>query len=272
MGIIGGKLGYYTLRSLGRGPRVERNDQHHSLGGLDLEVWFGDGLTDAVRDRVVIDFGCGEGHMSAELALRGARKVIGVDVQEARLAIARRHAEEAGVAERCEFTTRVTEKADLILSKDAFEHFDNPGSVLGQMADMLLPGGHVLAAFGPTWLHPLGGHGFSIFPFSHLIFTEKAQIRWRRDFQDDGATCFAEVDGGLNKLTIRKFEKLVAASPFELDWLQTVPIRGLKLLKTRLLREVGSSIVRCQLRRRIDGAPHRNGAAQRAESRDVHSV
>ena len=264
MGIIGGKLGYYTLRTLGRGPRVERNDQHHTQGGLDLEVWFGAGLNEAVRDRVVIDFGCGEGNMSADLAQRGAKKVIGVDVQEPRLEIARRHAEAMGVADRCEFTTQVTEKADLIVSKDAFEHFDDPSSVLGVMAEMLRPGGHVLAAFGPTWLHPLGGHGFSVFPFSHLIFTERAQIRWRSDFQDDGATCFAEVDGGLNKLTIRKFEKLVAASPFEFDWLETVPIRGMRLLKTKLLREVGSSIVRCQLRRRVDHPrAARNGAARK---------
>jgi len=142
MGIIGGKLGYYALRSLGRGPRVERNDQHHEQeDGLDLEVWFGPSLTEAVRDKVVIDFGCGEGNMSAELALRGAKHVIGLDVQTPRLEIARRNAETKGVSELCEFVTQTDVKADLILSKDAFEHFDDPGHVLKQMNQLLRPQG-----------------------------------------------------------------------------------------------------------------------------------
>ena len=115
------------------------------------------------------------------------------------------------------------------------------------MATLLKPDGYVLAAFGPTWLHPHGGHIFSVFPWSHLVFSEQALIRWRADFKTDGATRFREVAGGLNQLTIAQFERIVADSPFQIEWLDTLPIRGIPLLKTRLLRELGSSIVRCKL-------------------------
>jgi hypothetical protein len=57
----------------------------------------------------------------------------------------------------------------------------------------------------------LGGHLFSVFPWAHLIFSEQALIRWRSDFKSDGATRFSEVAGGLNQMTIRRFERLIAA-------------------------------------------------------------
>ena len=93
------------------------------------------------------------------------------------------------------------------------------------MDQHLQPGGEVLVSFGPTWYHPLGGHLFSVFPWAHLIFSEKALISWRSAFKTDGATRFSEVAGGLNQMTIAKFEALVAAARRSLqsrkrDWLR----------------------------------------------------
>ena len=102
--------------------------------------------------------------------------------------MARRSAEEAGVAHSCTFSDSFDENVDVIVSVDAFEHFEKPAEVLKLMFSLLKHNGYVVVSFGPTWYHPLGGHLFSIFPWSHLIFTEQAQIRWRSDFKDDGAT------------------------------------------------------------------------------------
>jgi hypothetical protein len=76
-------------------------------------------------------------------------------------------------------------------------------------------------SFGPTWHHPYGGHLFSVFPWAHLIFSEKALTRWRSDLRDDGATRFGEVAGGLNQMTIRRFEELVADSRLCFDRLNS---------------------------------------------------
>jgi SAM-dependent methyltransferase len=130
---------------------------------------------------------------------------------------------------------------------DSFEHFDNPAQILLEMHRLVKQDGCVLVSFGPTWFHPRGGHLFSVFPWAHLVFTEAALIRWRSDFKSDGARCFSEVTGGLNRMTIANFERLVAGSPFRFDYFETIPIRSLRPIANRYTREFTTSIVRCRL-------------------------
>lgn len=218
-------------------------------GTSKLRVLLGDELLERVRGKTVVDFGCGEGREAIELAQHGARRVIGIDIREDLLERARQHAAEAQVDNICHFSQAAEGKVDIIVSLDSFEHFGNPAGVLRTMAELLPPGGEVLASFGPTWYHPLGGHLFSVFPWAHLVFSERALIRWRADFRSDGATRFHEVAGGLNQMTIRRFEKLVSASPLQAIQIESVPIRKLRPLHNRLTREFTTAIVRCRLER-----------------------
>ncbi len=231
------------LRSLSpRGPTVCTGVA--SAGRSKLELL---GVPLDVAGKTVIDYGCGEGKECVEMALRGARKVIGVDVRPELLDAARELAEVHGVSGICEFAGRPPAKADLIISLDAFEHFDRPGDVLAAMRALLNRGGSVRVSFGPTWYHPLGGHLFSVFPWAHLLFSEAALIRWRSNFKSDGATRFGEVAGGLNQMTIRRFEELVERSPLRFKWLEPVPIRKLRWVHNRGTREFTTAIVRCEL-------------------------
>jgi SAM-dependent methyltransferase len=215
-----------------------------------LATLMGDGFFAKLSAKTVIDFGCGEGADTVEIARRGAAKVIGIDIRQDALETATGKALAAGVADRCHFATTTTEPADIVISVDAFEHFADPAQVLQTMSTLLKPKGEVLISFGPTWYHPRGGHLFSVFPWAHILLTEKALIRWRSTFKTDGATRFREVAGGLNQMTIARFEKLVAASPFELASLETVPIRPLRRLHSRLTREFTTAVVRCRLVKR----------------------
>jgi len=212
-----------------------------------LVTLLGSDLLDQLRDKVVIDFGCGDGHQAIEMAEQGAKRVIGVDIRENALERARAHAAVAGVTDRCLFTTRTEEKADAVVSLDAFEHFENPAEILEIIYRLLKPSGFIAASFGPTWYHPLGGHLFSVFPWAHLLFSESALIRWRSDMRNDGATRFSEVEGGLNQMTIGRFERLVAASRFRIEKLEPVPIRRLAPVHNSLTREFTTAIVRCKL-------------------------
>jgi SAM-dependent methyltransferase len=247
MGIIGGQIGYAMLRFIAPRRRSSLQDTGEEGADTKIEQFFGNDFFHQIEGKIVIDFGCGSGNQSVEMARKGAAKVIGIDIQEHLLERGEESATQAGVAERCVFTTNTNELADIIISKDAFEHFSDLATILKIMSSLLKPGGYVLAAFGPIWLHPYGGHLFSVFPWSHLIFTENSQIRWRADFKTGGATRFSEVEGGLNQLTISRFERIIVDSSFRFEWLETVPIKGISLFKTKLLREVGSSIVRCKL-------------------------
>ncbi len=214
-----------------------------------LRTLLGDGFFQEIQGKTVIDFGCGEGAEAVEMALEGAKQVIGLDIQEPFLERGRKHAEEAGLGGKCRFVTEVDEPADIVTSIDAFEHFSEPDSALAAMYALLRPGGKLIVSFGPTWYHPLGGHLFSIFPWAHLLFTEDALIAWRADFKTDGATKFREAAGGMNCMTIRRFERMVKNSSFEIESLEAVPIRKLKRLHSKWTREWTTAIVRARLKK-----------------------
>lgn len=245
MGIIGGSLGYHLLKRICPAGDSGYNDGSAYVGKSKLEVLFGPGIWSETRGRRVIDFGCGEGLEAIELAQRGAAHVIGLDTYPPVLEKARANAVRAGVADRCTFAASTDQPADVVIALDSFEHFQDLPGVLTRMRELVGPGGAVLASFGPTWFHPLGGHVFSVFPWAHFIFSERAFIRWLGDFNPDGHTSFESV--GLNRLSIARFEQIVARSPWQFARLEVVPIRRLRPLHNRLTREFTTSIVRCKL-------------------------
>jgi len=249
MGVIGGEVGYRILKRVAPDlDAVERRmDGSAYEGSSKLEKLFGPSVWNEILGRTVLDYGCGLGTEAIEMAQRGARHVIGLDRQASLLAAAREAAERANVADRCVFTTDVHERADTIVTIDTFEHFDDPLAVLLQMRALLTDNGKVLVAFGPPWYHPLGGHLFSVFPWAHLLFTEQALIRWRSDFKNDGATRFGEVAGGLNQMSIARFESVVRQAGFRFERFEVVPIRRLRFLGNRLTREWTTATIRCTL-------------------------
>lgn len=246
MSLIGGALGIALLNLASRNGAIERSEVATAyIGRSKLEVLLGPRIWDQTRDKVVLDFGCGPGSEAIEIAEHGARHVIGVDVRQKWIDLALEHAAERGVDDKCTFVTEWREPVDLIVSLDSFEHFSDPAGVLRHMRTLLRPDGKVLAAFGPTWYHPLGGHIYSVFPFSHLLFSERALVRWRSLHKTDGATTIAE--SGLNKMTIRHFIRLVEASPLRFASFELLPIRPLRWIANRVTREFTTAAVRCVL-------------------------
>ncbi|HVF92062.1 MAG TPA: methyltransferase domain-containing protein [Blastocatellia bacterium] len=245
MGIIGRDVGYRILKRFWPGGETGYLDGSAYKSKNKLEALLGDDVWSKLAGKVVIDFGCGTGAEAIEIALRGAKRVIGVDTMEPLLEIARGSAESAGVADRCIFTPAVDEKADVILSMDAFEHFEQPSEVLSHMRSLIDERGRALVCFGPTWYHPLGGHIFSVFPWAHFVFTEEAFIRWFRDFNPDNHTSFRSV--GLNKMTVSRFEKILKQSDWRAESFEAVPIRKLRRLSNAWTREFTTAIVRCEL-------------------------
>jgi SAM-dependent methyltransferase len=239
-------LQYRILRSLY--PRSP--DLLAEAGGRSKLELLGSSFLSKIPGKTVIDFGCGIGNEAIEMTQRGAARVIGIDIREEPLRIAREAAASAGVQDRCIFTTFTSETCDIIVSIDAFEHFRDPAEILRIMNSLLKPDGEILLSFGPTWYHPLGGHLFSVFPWAHLLFSEAALIQWRSTFKMDGATRFCEVAGGLNQITIKKFEKLIAGSDFGLAKMERVPIEKLKRVHNRFTQEFTTALVRGELVKR----------------------
>ncbi len=245
MPLIGGKLGYHLLRAVSKSEPKGMSGGAYS-GRSKLETLLGKNIWQEISGKVVVDFGCGAGAEAIEMAQRGASLVYGVDINQRWLTIADENARTAGCS-NVAFSTAPSALADVIVSIDAFEHFADPAAVLKDMSEMLKPSGCVVAAFGPTWYHPLGGHLFSVFPWAHLVFSEKSLCQWRAHIRSDGATQFSEVEGGLNQMTIARFERLVAQSRFRIAQLDAVPIRAARKLHNRFTREIFTAVVRCKL-------------------------
>ncbi|WP_127479963.1 SAM-dependent methyltransferase [Nocardioides pantholopis] len=119
-----------------------------------------------------LDVGCGEGADAVWLA-RAGWQVTGIDISRVALDKAARHAEEAGVAERCTFA-RVDLLADPELPRVDLvsaqflhvpdEHFT---AVYGALADAVLPGGALLVGAH----HPAdAATGLRNPELSHLLF------------------------------------------------------------------------------------------------------
>lgn len=213
-------------------------------GGAAKLTYYLNPFLSGLKGLDVLDFGCGDGSESLALA-PSARSVFGLDINSGSIATATERLAATGY-ENVTFGTLLPpgRTFDAIISLDAFEHFSNPPAILRQMASVLRPGGKILASFGPTWYHPWGGHLFSVFPWAHLLLSERALVRWRNRFRENKAKHMME---GLNGWTIGKFERMARESGLTVEKFECVPIRALRAIHCRLTRELTTSVVQMTL-------------------------
>ena len=70
-------------------------------------------------------------------------------------------------------------------------------------------------------------------------------MRWYRETSASEARRFGEVRGGLNQMTIGRFERIIAQSDFEFEKLEAVPIRKLRPIANKLtegIHDVGGAM------------------------------
>jgi len=191
-----------------------------------------------ISGRDVLDFGCGEGAQAIACLDAGARSVVGVDTNPATLAVAR-----SLLRDNVRFVDRLdldSDRFDVIISQDAMEHFANPGAILATWHRVLRPEGRVYVTFGPPWYAPYGAHMhfFTKVPWVNLLFSERTVMRVRSRYRQDGATHYHEVEGGLGKMTVGRFERLVQRSGFRLEWSKRDTVKGLPVSRIPLVREL----------------------------------
>jgi SAM-dependent methyltransferase len=222
--------------------------------GLLLRVY--PELLDRVRGKRVLDFGCGPGTQSVALAVAGAASVVGVDLNPRALEKARRSAEEHGVSERLQFLEALgpNHRAlfELVFSQNSMEHFRDPNAILRTMSNALAPEGEMVVTFGPPWFAPYGAHMdyFTKLPWVHLLFPERTIMAVRAYYRSDGAAKYEDIEGGLNRMSVRKFRRLVQASGLRVVRLTTEPVKGQRLLsKIPFLGEMFTSHVTAVLGR-----------------------
>jgi len=224
----------------------------------------------------VLDFGSGTGGMSLLAARLGAVSVDGVDLRANEIAIAQdrlAHVTDQTDLPRAPIAFHVATDAaridfpnqrfDRILCFDVLEHIMRYREILREWHRILSPGGRVLIAWQPFG-HPWGHHLSARLPLPwvHLIFSPQALVEacdlifdtpehqpraW--DYDEDGRLKPRDVPspnpGGINRVSMRRFERLFRGQDFHIARRQPIAFDGPKpvrlasamLSRTPLLRE-----------------------------------
>ena len=100
---------------------------------------------------------------------------------------------------------------DIVLSQNSMEHFPDPHGALKTMISALRLDGKLLITFGPPWFSPRGSHMhyFTKVPWVNLLFSERTVMNVRGRFRHDGATRYVDVESGLNRMSVAKFERMI---------------------------------------------------------------
>ena len=210
-----------------------------------LKHYFGNHFVQSIRNKVVLDIGCGQGIQVVGYVIGGARYAIGAEVRPV-FWKGEEWAKQLKISDRVEFLLSPIQEmgkecVDVAISQNSFEHFTNPSEILNDVFYVLKKSGKFFITFGPPWLHAYGEHlDFMVrYPWAHILFSEKTMMTVRKLFRNDNADRIDQVEGGFNKMTIRKFKKSVKESGFELEQLSLTPTRGLvPLVKIPYIQEL----------------------------------
>jgi SAM-dependent methyltransferase len=173
-------------------------------------------------DADVADFGCGHGSLCIGIALAGARRVIGFDLDGQRIDFATANLLQnyPQLRDRVEFRQQDVREApeagfSYFVSKDTFEHVLELDQILAAMRARLRPGGRIYAGFGPLWNSPWGDHRRTRIgiPWGHVIFSEPYLIRRLNHRNAAAHVRVASIyDLGLNKLAVADYRRLFCDS------------------------------------------------------------
>ncbi len=205
-----------------------------------------------IQGKTVLDFGCGPGFQSVAMRLAGARRVMGVDINEEWLSSGRDLAARAGVDGVTFGQTPDAEQYDIVLSLGAMEHFREPGAELARMSALTRE--TLIISFAEPWFSPYGTHlnGTTKLPWLNLWFSEQTIINVRNLYPEgsDGAMKFADIRGGLNKMTVSRFEKMVQGAPgMRLEHLSLQSVKRLPLVtRIPVVRELMTAALTCILK------------------------
>lgn len=241
-----------------------------------------------IRDKDVLDLGCGYGALSFYLARRGPRQITAVDLDGHVLQKAEERRTRGALpgAERIRFVRGLVDglpvppaSIDTIVAFDMLEHVMEPGRLLEACARALRPGGKLLIWWSP-FRGPWGPHMDELvrIPWAHVIFGERALFSaasriyehasfvprpW--DLDENGKkrpnkwrswSSFAE-QGYLNQLTVPELERLLPGSGLEIARFEPhgfggPPLRralGSVLVKLPVVGEYMTSFIIAELQR-----------------------
>lgn len=213
------------------------------------------------KDKQVLDMGCGAAGKSLYYCSLGAEKVTGVEIVGHYEAEANALAKELGYEDKFEFVCASAfelpfpdSSFDTIIMNDFMEHVSDPKRTLKEALRLIKPTGAIYINF-PPYYHPTGAHLSDVInmPWVHLFFTEnmlvtaykelvkglpdeKERLELRISRDENGREYF----GYINKMTLKKFKKILSDLNIKPVYWREVPLRSwmAPLAKTPGIKEM----------------------------------
>jgi len=168
------------------------------------------------RDKHVAEIGCGHGALCIDIAQRGARQVLGLDIYDRLINFATSNLQNyPDLADKVSYSNcmfeDVAQKFDVIISKDTFEHVSDLKGLMADIKSKLNDGGMLVVGFSPLYFSPNGDHHRFLekysFPWVPVIFPEYLLLKIASSIKNRKIT--AVNDLGLNKITPKQFRKIL---------------------------------------------------------------
>ncbi len=216
-------------------------------------------LLKEVQGKILLDVGAGGGGKSTFYALNGARKVIGIDIEQGFIKQAKEFATLKD-AENVEFFVVNAERMpfpdnsiDVCVMNDVFEHLAYPEVTLKEVARVLKPKGKLFVN-SPPYFHPYGAHLSDLIgiPYVHILFPEpvlisayKKRAKSTKSYEKRINLRFGIIDGKekityINRMTVKRFDHIIKSqNDFKVLIYKFIPLKKyLKPLLSTPLREV----------------------------------
>ncbi len=225
---------------------------------------------DMFEGKEVLDMGCGAAGKSLYYVKCGAKFVTGVDIVEHYEKEAYTLAEKLGYADRFKFVCASAYELpfddnsfDTIIMNDFMEHVDNPEKALLEALRLIRKNGRIYINF-PPYYHPFGFHMSDAInmPWAHAFFSDKALIAAYKELvaglpDEDERIAFRFTDDRngvtrytyINKMTLKKFKKILKKNALAPDYYAEVPLRSFLAIPAKLpfLREFFVKMAVCSI-------------------------
>lgn len=212
----------------------------------------------SLKGKTVLDLGCNRGYLLRALLEKETFNAIGADISEPDLKIARQSSPQIRFVRSTPTSVPIdSDSVDVCYTIDTVEHLSKAPEMFKDIFRVLKPGGLFFVHFNP-WLNPYGSHLEDIipFPWPHVVFSmetllDTAEVLYEEQPVEKTAAYFRGDDGQkvanpyrdrakwktfLNKMTIRRFNRMLATLPFELVHQECIGFGGKTFRAGRLLR------------------------------------
>lgn len=186
----------------------------------------------------ILEVGSGWGSLSIEMALAGARKVVGLDIKSDLISFANKNLKAnfphlVNIVEFYDIELKEFSENNFnyIISKDSFEHIQNLERMLIEMRKRLEISGRIYTGFGPLYKSPYGDHDRRITAFRHLkilgellakipwghLFMESSIIKMQNRYLGKNIKSMNEL--GFNKITLSDFIRMIKRAGLNITYL-----------------------------------------------------